>query len=49
MPAMPGDVFTQSETVCGLASIGFGFVPLICALVMWTLMGSLQSRTEVAG
>jgi len=29
--------------------IGFGFVPLICALVMWTLMGSLQSRTEVAG
>ena len=22
--------------------IGFGFVPLICALVMWTLMGSLR-------
>jgi ACS family hexuronate transporter-like MFS transporter len=24
--------------------IGFGFVPLICALVMWTLMGPLRPR-----
>ena len=26
--------------------IGFGIVPLICALVMWTLMGSLNQRAR---
>jgi ACS family hexuronate transporter-like MFS transporter len=26
--------------------IGFGIVPLVCALVMWTLMGSLTQRSE---
>jgi ACS family hexuronate transporter-like MFS transporter len=25
--------------------IGFGIVPLICALVMWTLMGSLRDTS----
>jgi len=28
--------------------IGFGIVPLICALVMWTLMGSLKPITTIS-
>jgi ACS family hexuronate transporter-like MFS transporter len=29
--------------------IGFGIVPLVCALVMWTLMGSLAQRESLTG